>query len=122
MLTKDYPFFAIQGAEDVRRYHKRLADMMDPCKMKQDLIELKKKADYLCALMYIKEWRQRFGDEIEEMKRVCLEENVKLSEYASNVGKLKGWDTKFLPWGTSTYGPKYIDYGAASSSGSGPEE
>lgn len=80
---------------------------MEFCKMKQDLISLKKQSDLLCAYLFSRESELKYGEGVEELRRVAMSENAKTSERGNEVGGRKGWDTRFTVWGSSTYGPRY---------------
>jgi hypothetical protein len=108
MVAKE-PLFGLEvrDVEDVRRINKRLRDMMEYGKTKQDLISMKKRGDLLCAYLFSREAEDLFGPAIDELRRAAMEENAKTSEHGNVVGKRKKWDVRFSAWGTSTYGPRF---------------
>ncbi len=108
MASDLYKYFQeIRSPAEIRAINERIRDMMSFGKMKQDLITLKKQSDLLCAYLFSAEAEIRFGESLEEMRRAAMEENAKTSAHGNSEGTRRDWDVKFLPWGTSTYGPRY---------------
>jgi len=88
----------VNGPEDIRRINCIIRDEMLVVENEAQLSELKKRSDYLCTLTYSPFWKKRFGDKIEEMRRVALEENRVSVREANYIAKYKGFDKEYHPW------------------------
>ena len=88
----------VEGPEDIRRINCLLRDEMLVVKSEAELTELKKRSDYLCTLTYSPFWKKKFGDQIEQMRQVALEENRVSVKEANIVAKFKGYDKEYRPW------------------------
>ncbi len=94
----------VRGKEDISRINCIIRDEMLIVETPEQLTELKKRSDYLCTLTYSPFWKKKFGDEIEEIRQVALEENRATTILANYVAKFKGWDKEYSPWGKDKYG------------------
>ncbi|BCD67336.1 hypothetical protein [Nitratiruptor sp. YY09-18] len=88
----------VEGPEDIRRINCLIRDQMMEVQEEGQLSELKKRSDYLCTLTYSPFWQKKFGDKIEELRSVAIEENRVTVKEANIIAKFKGWDKEYSPW------------------------
>ncbi len=88
----------VESVEDVKRINCIIRDEMLIVKDDAELTELKKRSDYLCTLTYSPFWQKKFGEKIEEVRQVALEENRATVKTANYVAKYKGFDKEYEPW------------------------
>ena len=88
----------VESAEDIRRINCIIRDEMLKAEDEAHLTELKKRSDYLCTLTYSPFWQKKFGDEIEKLREVAIEENRATVKMANYVAKYKGFDKEYDPW------------------------
>jgi hypothetical protein len=88
----------VESAEDIRRINCIIRDEMLNVQSGAELTDLKKRSDYLCTLTYSPFWKKKFGDKIEELREVALEENRATVKTANYVAKYKGFDKEYDPW------------------------
>jgi len=88
----------VESVEDIRRINCIIRDEMLNVKEAAELTDLKKRSDYLCTLTYSPFWQKKFGDKIEELRNVALEENRVTVKTANYVAKYKNFDRSYEPW------------------------
>ncbi len=88
----------VETVEDISRINCIIRDEMLIVEDDAELTELKKRSDYLCTLTYSPFWQKKFGDKIEEIRQVALEENRATVKTANYVAKYKGFDKEYEPW------------------------
>ena len=88
----------VENIEDIRRINCIIRDEMLKVEDESELTELKKRSDYLCTLTYSPFWQKKFGDKIEEMRNVAIEENRATVKMANYIAKYKGFDKSYEPW------------------------
>ena len=88
----------VENAEDIRRINCIIRDEMLAVKTAAELTDLKKRSDYLCTLTFSPFWKKKFGDKIEELREVAIEENRATVKTANYVAKYKGFDREYEPW------------------------
>ncbi|NPA57993.1 MAG: hypothetical protein GXN94_01735 [Aquificae bacterium] len=88
----------VESPEDIRRINCIIRDEMLTVETAAQLTDLKKRSDYLCTLTYSPFWQKKFGDKIEELRQVALEENRATVRTANYVAKYKGFDRTYEPW------------------------
>ncbi len=88
----------VESVEDIRRINCIIRDEMLNVKEAAELTDLKKRSDYLCTLTYSPFWQKKFGDKIEELRKVAIEENRVTVKTANYVAKYKGFDRSYEPW------------------------
>ncbi|MRI83917.1 MAG: hypothetical protein C6I00_05795 [Nitratiruptor sp.] len=88
----------VEGPQDIRRINCLIRDEMMVVTSEAQLTELKKRSDYLCTLTYSPFWQKRFGDRIEELRQVALEENRVSVKEANIIAKFKGYSKEYHPW------------------------
>ena len=88
----------VETVEDISRINCIIRDEMLIVEDDAELTELKKRSDYLCTLTYSPFWQKKFGDKIEEIRQVVLEENRATVKTANYVAKYKGFDKEYEPW------------------------
>ncbi len=88
----------VESADDVRRINCIIRDEMLAVKTAAELTDLKKRSDYLCTLTFSPFWKKKFGDKIEELREVAIEENRATVKTANYVAKYKGFDREYEPW------------------------
>jgi len=89
----------VESPEDIRRINCIIRDEMLTVETAAQLTDLKKRSDYLCTLTYSPFWQKKFGDKIEELRKVALEENRITVKTANYVAAYKGFDRTYEPWG-----------------------
>jgi hypothetical protein len=88
----------VESAEDIRRINCIIRDEMMVVETEAELTDLKKRSDYLCTLTYSPFWQKKFGDEVEKLREVALEENRATVKTANYIAKYKGFDKEYNPW------------------------
>ncbi len=88
----------VESAEDIRRINCLIRDEMMIVENEAQLTELKKRSDYLCTLTYSPFWKKKFGEKVEELRQVALEENRATVREANYIAKYKGFDKEYHPW------------------------
>lgn len=88
----------VENADDVRRINCIIRDEMLNVRDESELTELKKRSDYLCTLTYSPFWQKKFGDEIDELRKIAIEENRVVVKTANYIAKYKDFDKEYEPW------------------------
>ena len=88
----------VESADDIRRINCIIRDEMLKVESEAELTELKKRSDYLCTLTFSPFWQKKFGDKIEKLREVAIEENRATVKTANYVAKYKGFDKEYEPW------------------------
>ena len=88
----------VDGPEDIRRINCLIRDEMMEVSEPAQLSELKKRSDYLCTLTYSPFWQKKFGNKIEELRHVAVEENRATVKEANVIAKFKGFNKEYHPW------------------------
>ena len=88
----------VESVEDIRRINCIIRDEMLKVENEAELTELKKRSDYLCTLTYSPFWQKKFGEEIEKLREVAIEENRASVKMANYIAKYKGFDKEYEPW------------------------
>ena len=88
----------VESVEDIRRINCIIRDEMLKVENDAELTELKKRSDYLCTLTYSPFWQKKFGEEIEKLREVAIEENRASVKTANYIAKYKGFDKEYEPW------------------------
>ncbi len=88
----------VESPRDIARINCIIRDEMLIVEDEAALSELKKRSDYLCTLTYSPFWQKRFGKQIEELRKVAIEENRVTVKEANIVAKYKGFDKEYHPW------------------------
>ena len=88
----------VETPRDIARINCIIRDEMLIVEDEAALSELKKRSDYLCTLTYSPFWQKRFGEQIEEFRKVALEENRVTVKEANIVAKYRGFDKEYHPW------------------------
>ncbi len=88
----------VESIEDIRRINCIIRDEMLVVDSEAELTDLKKRSDYLCTLTYSPFWQKKFGNEIEKLREVALEENRATIKTANYVSKYKGFNKEYHPW------------------------
>jgi len=88
----------VENADDIRRINCIIRDEMLKIEEESQLTELKKRSDYLCTLTYSPFWQKKFGEEIEKLREVAIEENRASVKMANYIAKYKGFNKEYDPW------------------------
>jgi len=88
----------VESVEDIRRINCIIRDEMLKVEDDSQLTELKKRSDYLCTLTYSPFWQKKFGEKIEELREVAIEENRATVKTANYIAKYRGFDKEYEPW------------------------
>ena len=89
----------VNSAQDIRDINRQIRGEMRGVRGRDQLTELKKRADYLCALAMAPSWKEKFGGEITKIVKAAKEEDEKTTEQANRLAKKQGWDADYDPWG-----------------------
>jgi len=84
---------------DIGRINCIIRDEMLNINSEAELVELKKRSDYLCTLTYSPFWKKKFGDEIEKVREEAMAENYVTVQEANYIAKYKGFNKTYKPWG-----------------------
>jgi hypothetical protein len=88
----------VNSPADIREINTQTRHEMDDVSSREDLTELKKRADYLCALSLAPSWKEKFGGESGKIMRAAKAEDRKTTKKANAVAKKHGWDADYDPW------------------------
>jgi len=89
----------VNTIEDISRINCIIRDEMLNVNSEAELVELKKRSDYLCTLTYSPFWKKKFGDEIEKVREQAMAENYVTVQEANYIAKYKGFEKNYKPWG-----------------------
>jgi hypothetical protein len=84
---------------DMREINRKIREEMRRVRTREQLTELKKRSDYLCALTLSPSWKKRFGEKSPRFLEVAREESAKTAKLANEIARQKGWDADYDPWG-----------------------
>jgi len=93
----------VNTIDDISRINCIIRDEMLNVTTKEQLVDLKKRSDYLCTLTYSPFWKKKFGEKIDEVRERALEENRVTVKEANYVAKYKNFDAHYDPWGKNKY-------------------
>lgn len=93
----------VEKIDDISRINCIIRDEMMIVETEAQLTELKKRSDYLCTLTYSPFWKKKFGDQIEEVRKVAIEENHLTVKEANYIAKYRGWNVEYHPWGKDKF-------------------
>src|SRR5688572_27415217 len=88
----------VESSADIRKINRQIRDEMDGVRKREELTELKKRADYLCALAVAPSWKEKFGRKSGEILKTAKEEDRKSTDHANQVARRHGWDADYDPW------------------------
>ena len=91
-------YWKVNSAEDIRRINCIIRDEMLVVESEEQLMDLKKRSDYLCTLTYSPFWKEKFGSMVEQLRQVAYEENRISVRLANYISKYKGWNKQFDAW------------------------
>jgi hypothetical protein len=97
-MTKTGIYGAVDSPRDIRTTNETIRGQMDRVDRREELTELKKRSDYLCALAQSPSWKEKFGRIIGGVVRVAREENKKTTDVANRQAARRGWDADYDPW------------------------
>jgi hypothetical protein len=89
----------VHSLEDIRGINRTIRSELGQIRDREELTELKKRSDYLCALTLSPSWRERFGSKSGRFLEVAKEENARTTKKANQVARGKGFDADYDPWG-----------------------
>ncbi len=89
----------VNTIDDISRINCIIRDEMLNVDSEAELVELKKRSDYLCTLTYSPFWKDKFGDEIEKVRERAMAEDYVTVNEANYIAKYKGFDMTYKPWG-----------------------
>jgi len=88
----------VEKPEDIKRINCIIRDEMLEVESEAQLTELKKRSDYLCTLTFSPFWKKKFGDQIEILRQVAIEENRVTVRECNIVSKYKNFGKIYHPW------------------------
>jgi len=89
----------VNSAQNIKDINRQIREEMRGVRGRDQLTELKKRADYLCALAMAPSWKEKFGGKITRILKAAKEEDKKTTEQANKLAKKHGWDADYDPWG-----------------------
>ena len=89
----------VNSVQDIRAINRQIRGEMKDIRRREQLTELKKRADYLCTLAMAPSWKEKFGGKITGILKAAKEEDQKTTEQANRLAKKHGWDADYNPWG-----------------------
>ena len=89
----------VESPEDIRKINRQIREQMERVRERDDLTELKKRSDYLCALAMAPSWRTKFGSKIDKVWRAARDEDRKTTDLANRLARQHGWEADYGPWG-----------------------
>jgi hypothetical protein len=89
----------VNSIKDIRELNRTIRQEMDRVKTREQLTELKKRSDYLCTLTFSPAWKTKFGEKVNRLREVAMEENRKTVQHANEVARRHGWPADYDPWG-----------------------
>jgi len=91
----------VNSIKDIRELNRTIRQEMDHVKAREQLTELKKRSDYLCTLTFSPAWKTKFGEKVNRLREVAMEENRKTVQHANEMARGHGWPADYDPWGES---------------------
>ena len=91
----------VNSIRDIRELNRTIRQEMDRVKTREQLTELKKRSDYLCTLTFSPAWKTKFGEKVNRLREVAMEENRKTVQQANEMARRHGWPANYDPWGES---------------------
>ena len=89
----------VNSPADIRDINRTIRKQMEGVRRREELTELKKRSDYLCALAMAPSWKTKFGSKSGEVLRAARDEDKKTTEHANRIAQKHGWDADYDPWG-----------------------
>jgi hypothetical protein len=97
--TRQNIYGEVHSATDIRQINQHIRGEMRSVSSRDDLTELKKRADYLCTLAEAPSWKRKFGRKASTILNTAKQEDRKTTERANQVARRHGWDARYDPWG-----------------------
>ena len=97
--TQDQVYGAVDTPEDIRTINGKIRAQMERAESRDELTELKKRSDYLCALARAPSWKAKLGRNLDAVQRTARDENRKSTDVANRVAERHGWDADYDAWG-----------------------
>jgi hypothetical protein len=88
----------VNSLGDIREINRSIRQEMNQVSEQEELTELKKRADYLCALTYSPSWREKFGRKTSKFVQVAKEEDDRTTRRANSLARRLGFDAQYHPW------------------------
>ncbi len=98
MKTRIYR--GVDSPRDIKTINEKIRGQMGRADRREELTELKKRSDYLCALAESPSWKEKFGSTVSGVLRVAREENKKTTDVANRLAVRRGWEADYDPGGT----------------------
>src|ERR1700737_938593 len=95
----------VNSIKDIRELNRTIRREMDRVKAREQLTELKKRSDYLCTLTFSPAWKTKFGEKVNRLREVAMEENRKTVQHANAMARRHGWRGGQYPLGGGRAGP-----------------
>ncbi len=92
-------YHEVNSPGDIVIINERIRGEMDHVKRRDQLTELKKRADYLCALAVAPSWKEKFRDQAPRILDTAMDEDRKTTEEANRIARGHGWDADYDAWG-----------------------
>jgi hypothetical protein len=90
----------IDSKTDLKNVFKEIRHDVDEARSREGLTELHKRAGYLITLTHAPSWKEKFGDEAEELRKAAEKEFAstarKINRRAKEIGTEPDYDEK---WG-----------------------
>ena len=88
----------VENLTDLRDINRQIRDEMRGVRSRDQLTELKKRSDYLCALTLAPSWQKKFGDKATRFLEVAKEEDERTTRLANSVARNKKLGGEYHAW------------------------
>lgn len=100
MAHDTHVYGEIDSKTDLKNVFKEIRHDVDEARSREGLTELYKRAGYLITLTHAPSWKEKFGDEAEQLRSLAREEFAstarKINRRAKEIGTEPDYDEK---WG-----------------------
>lgn len=88
----------VTSITDVRDINREIRHLIREANSQDEIEELKKRSDIICALTQAPSWRERFGRKTSKFLRVAREEDERTTRVANSVARRRGFGADYRPW------------------------
>ncbi|HEX5370066.1 MAG TPA: hypothetical protein VFY10_11680 [Dehalococcoidia bacterium] len=101
MTTQERNIYGdVNSLSDLRGINRQIRQEIRRAHDRSKLTELKKRADYLCALTQAPSWQEKFGPKASRFLDVAKEEDERTTRVANEIARRRGFDTEYHAWGS----------------------
>ncbi len=88
----------VNSLQDIKEINRKIRKEMSDVRGRDQLTELKKRADYLCTLTLAPSWKTRFGKKSAQFLRTAEKEDEMTTRKANEIARKKGFDVEYHAW------------------------